>query len=92
MNIQPLGDRILVRVLEETQVTKSGIVLPDTAEKEKKAEGEVVAIGSGEKIAKMNLKVGDKVMFGKYSGDEVQIEKVEHRFLKDEEVLAVIKQ
>lgn len=91
MNIQPLGDRILVRVLTETETTKSGIVIPVTAEKEKKAEGEIVAIGEGEKIKKMKLTVGDKVMFGKYSGDEVQIDKVEHKFLKDEEILAVIK-
>ena len=91
MNIQPLGDRVLVRVLEEMETTKSGIVLPDTAEKEKKAEGEIVAVGEGEKIKKMNLKQGDKVMFGKYAGDEVEIEKVSHRFLKDDEVLAVIK-
>jgi chaperonin GroES len=91
MKIQPLGDRVLVRVLEEQEVTKSGIVLPDTIEKEKKAEGEIIAVGQGEKIAKMNLKVGDKVMFGKYSGDEVEIEKVAHKFLKDEEILAVIK-
>ena len=91
MNIQPLGDRILVKVLEEVETTKSGIVLPETAEKEKKAEGQIVSIGSGEKIAKMNLKVGDKVMFGKYAGDEVEIEKQAHRFLKDDEILAVIK-
>ena len=91
MNIQPLGDRILVKVLEEVETTKSGIVLPETAEKEKKAEGQIVSIGSGEKISKMNLKPGDKVMFGKYAGDEVEIEKQAHRFLKDDEILAVIK-
>ncbi|MBX4205546.1 MAG: co-chaperone GroES [Candidatus Doudnabacteria bacterium] len=91
MNIQPLGDRILVKVLEEAETTKSGIVIPGTAEKEKKSEGEIVAIGEGEKVKKLNLKVGDKVMFGKYSGEEVQIEKVEHKFLKEEEILAVIK-
>ncbi len=91
MAIQPIGDRILVKVLEEKETTKSGIVLPETAEKEKKAEGEIVAIGEGDKVKKMNLKIGDKVMFGKYAGDEVQIQKVEHRFLKDEEILAVIK-
>ncbi|HEX5430069.1 MAG TPA: co-chaperone GroES [Patescibacteria group bacterium] len=90
-NIQPLGDRILVRVLEEQAATKSGIVLPETAEKEKKAEGEIVAVGEGEKVKKLNLKVGDKVMFGKYSGDEVMIAKVEHKFLKEDEILAVIK-
>jgi chaperonin GroES len=90
MNIKPLGDRIVVKpmVLEETTV--SGIVLPDTMEKEKKAQGEVVAIGEGEKIQKLNLKVGDKVLYGKYSGDEVEIEKVEYKILKDDEVLAVM--
>jgi chaperonin GroES len=91
MNIQPLGDRILVKVLLDEPKSKSGIVLPDTAEKEKKAEGEIVAIGEGEKLKKFHLKVGDKVMFGKYAGDEVEINKVEHKFLKDEEILAVIK-
>jgi chaperonin GroES len=91
MNIQPLGDRILVKVLLDEAKSKSGIVLPDTAEKEKKAEGEIVAIGEGEKLKKFHLKVGDKVMFGKYAGDEVEINKVEHKFLKDEEILAVIK-
>jgi chaperonin GroES len=91
MNIQPLGDRVLVKVLEEAASTKSGIVLPDTAEKEKKAEGQIIAVGEGEKIKKLNLKIGDKVMFGKYSGDEVMIDKVEHKFLKDEEVLGIIK-
>lgn len=91
MKIHPLGDRVLVKVLEQQEQTKSGIVLPDTAEKEKKAEGEIVAIGEGEKIKKMHLKVGDKVMFGKYAGDEVQIDKVEHKFLKDDEILGVIK-
>ena len=74
MSIQPLGDRVLVRVLEDA-TPASGIVLPDTAEKEKKAEGQIVAVGEGEKIKKLNLNVGDKVMFGKYAGDEVTIEK-----------------
>ncbi len=90
MNIKPLGDRIVVKPLEAEETTKSGIVLPDTAEKERKAQGEVVAIGEGEKIAKLKLKVGDKVLFGKYSGDEVEVDKVEYKILKDEEVLAVI--
>jgi len=90
MNIKPLGDRILVKPLRAEEVTKSGIVLPDTAEKEKKEQGEVVAIGEGEKIKKLNLKVGDKVLFGKYSGDEVEMDKVEYKFLKDEDILGVI--
>lgn len=94
MKIKPLGDRILVKPLTSEEVTKSGIVLPDTAEKEKKEQGEVVAIGEGEKIKKLNLKVGDKVLFGKYSGDEVEmgegVNKVEYKFLKDEDILGVI--
>jgi chaperonin GroES len=91
MNIEPIGDRILVKVLEEVEKNKSGIVLPDTVEKMQKSEGLIVAIGEGEKIKKLHLKVGDRVMFGKYAGDEVQLEKVEHKFLKEEEILAVIK-
>jgi chaperonin GroES len=90
MNIKPLGDRIVVKMLEVEQITASGIVLPDTAEKERKAQGEVVAIGDGEDIKKLNLKVGDKVLFGKYAGDEVEVDKVEHKILKDDEVLAVM--
>ncbi|HYC80004.1 MAG TPA: co-chaperone GroES [Candidatus Binatia bacterium] len=90
MNIKPLGDRIVVKPIEMQETTASGIVLPDTIEKEKKAQGEVVAIGEGEKIQKLNLKVGDKVIYGKYSGDEVEVEKVEYKILKDEEVLAVM--
>lgn len=90
MNIRPLGDRILVKPLEQEEVTKSGIVLPDTAEKERKAQGEIVAIGAGDDIKKLNLKVGDKVLFGKYAGDEVEIDKTEYKILKDDEVLAVM--
>ena len=94
MNIKPLGDRILVKPLTSEEVTKSGIVLPDTAEKEKKEQGEVVAIGEGEKIKKLNLKVGDKVLFGKYAGDEVEMEEgtdtVDYKFLKDEDVLGIV--
>jgi chaperonin GroES len=90
MNIKPLGDRVLVKPLTTEEVTKSGIVLPDTAEKEKKEQGQVVAIGSGDKIKKLHLKVGDKVLFGKYAGEEVEIDKVEYKFLKDEDVLGIV--
>ena len=90
MNIKPLGDRILVKPLKSEEVTKSGIVLPDTAEKEKKEQGEVVAIGDGEKIQKLGLKVGQKVLFGKYSGDEVEMDKIEYKFLKEEDVLGIV--
>jgi chaperonin GroES len=90
MTIQPLGDRVLVKILETEEVTKSGIVLPDSA-KEKKAEGEVMAIGDGEEVKELGLNVGDRVLFGKYSGDDVELEDIEYKILKEEDVLAVIK-
>ncbi|MEO8065403.1 MAG: co-chaperone GroES [Candidatus Doudnabacteria bacterium] len=90
MNIKPLGDRVLIKPLTVEEVTKFGLVLPDTAEKEKKEQGEVVAVGEGDKIRKLNLRVGDKVMFGKYSGDEVEIDKVDYKFLKDEDILGIV--
>ncbi len=90
MKIKPLGDRILVKPLTGEEVTKSGIVLPESAEKQQKEEGEVVAIGSGEKIKKLKLEVGQKVVFGKYSGDEIEIDKVEYKFLKDEDILGIV--
>ena len=68
MKLRPLGNRIVVEPLAETETTKAGIILPDTVDKEKKAEGKVIAIGDGEKITKLNLKVGDRVLFGKYAG------------------------
>jgi chaperonin GroES len=88
--VQPLGDRVLVKPIVAEETTKGGIVLPDTVDKEKKAEGEILAIGEGEKIKALNLKVGDKVIFGKYSGDEIELDKEEYKFLKDEDILAVI--
>jgi len=91
MNIQPLGDRVLVKLLKQEEVTASGIVLPDTGDKERKAEGQVIAIGDGEKVRKLGLKAGEKVIFGKYAGDEVEVEKEPHKILKDEEVLAVVR-
>ncbi len=90
MKLKPLGDRVVVKPVTQEEVTKSGIVLPDTVEKEKKEEGEIVAIGDGEKIKKLNLKNGDRVIFGKYAGDEVEIDDVEYKVLKEEDVLAVI--
>lgn len=90
MKLRPLGNRIVVQPLSEEEVTKAGIILPETVDKEKKAEGKVIAIGDGEKIIKLGLKVGDKVIFGKYAGEEVKVEKVEYKILSDEDVLAVI--
>ena len=90
MKLKPLGDRIIVKPVTEEEVTKSGIVLPETVEKEKKEEGEVIAVGDGEKISKFGLKEGDKVIFGKYSGEEVTLDDVEYKVLKDEDVLAKV--
>ncbi len=90
MKLRPLGDRVIVKPSSQAEVTKTGIVLPDTVEKEKKEEGEVVAVGTGEKIAKLGLKAGDKVIFGKYSGDEIEYDEVEYKVLKDEDVLAIL--
>ncbi|MFH0853426.1 MAG: co-chaperone GroES [bacterium] len=90
MKLRPLGDRVIVKPSTDEEVTKTGIILPDTVEKEKKEEGEIIAVGSGEKIQKLGLKQGDKVIFGKYSGDEVEVEDIEYKVLKDEDILAVI--
>ena len=100
MKVKPLGNRVLVKQLSSEEVTKSGIVLPDTSDKEKKAQGKIIALGNGEEIAKFGLKVGDTVVFGKYAGDEVELdedgEKVEYKILyvgreKDEsDILALV--
>ncbi len=90
MNIRPIGDRILVKPIKEEEITKSGIVLPDTIDKEKKAEGEIIAIGAGEKVSKLGLAVGQKVLYGKYSGEEVKADDQEYKVLAHEDVLAVI--
>jgi len=95
MKIQPLADRIVVKVLEAKEVTKGGIVLPDTA-KEKPQEAEVVAIGKGRisdegKAIPPEVKVGDKILFGKYSGTEITIDSKEYLILKEEDILAIVK-
>ncbi|MEI6288161.1 MAG: co-chaperone GroES [bacterium] len=90
MAIKPIGDRLLVKPVKEEEVTKSGIVLPDTVGKEKKAEGEILAVGNGEKISKLDLKIGQKVLFGKYAGEDVKVGDDEYKILTHEEVLAVI--
>lgn len=90
MNLKPLGNRVVIEPLSEEETTTSGIILPDTVDKEKKAEGKIIAIGDGEKIKALGLKQGDKVIFGKYAGEEVTIDKVDYKILTDEDVLAVI--
>jgi len=95
MTIRPLGDRVVVKPVKEEEMTKSGIVLPDTIEKEKKAEGEVVAIGPGKlldsgALAPMEVKVGDRVLFEKWGAEEVTIEGIEYKILSQEKILAVM--
>ena len=94
MKIRPLQDRVLVKRVEEEAKTAGGIIIPDTA-KEKPIEGKVVAVGSGRvdksgKVRALDVKKGDRVLFGKYSGTEVQIESEEHLILREEDILAVI--
>lgn len=93
MRIRPLGDRVVIKRIEVEETTKSGIVLPGTA-KEKPQEAEVVAVGPGGMVngkeVVMELKVGDKILFSKYSGDEVKIDGVEYTILKQENILAVL--
>ncbi len=94
MNIKPLGERIVIKVMESEEKTKSGIVLPDTA-KEKPQQGEVVAIGSGKTLdngqkVPLEVKVGDRVLFAKYAGTEVKIDGEEYMVLKESDVLAIL--
>ncbi len=91
--IKPLGDKILVEVLEAEEKTKGGIFLPDTA-KEEKTEGKVISVGGGKvlesgKVQPLEVKKNDRVIFGKYSGDEIIIDGKKHKILKESEVLAV---
>ena len=90
MSIKPIGNRLLVKPIKEDEVTASGIVLPDTVDKEKKAEGEIFALGNGEKLAKLNLSVGQKVLFKKWGGEEVKSGAEEYKILDHEDVMAII--
>ena len=94
MKIRPLGDRILVRRIQEEEKTKGGIIIPDTA-KEKPQEGKVVAVGKGKvteegKLIVPDVKAGEKILFGKYSGSEVKIDGEEHLILREDDILGVI--
>lgn len=81
---------MLVKPIKEEEITKSGIVLPDTVDKEKKAEGEIISLGNGEKLAKLNLSAGQKVLFKKWGGEEVKVEGEDYKILDHEDVMAVI--
>ncbi len=94
MKIRPLQDRILVKRIEEEEKTKGGIIIPDTA-KEKPQEGKVIAVGKGKvddegKVHPLDVKKGDRVLFSKYSGTEVNIEGDEHLIIREDDVLGVV--
>ena len=93
--IKPLGDRVVIKPLEKEEITASGIVLPETVEKEKKAEGVIIAVGLGKLLdngtrAVMEVKVGDVVLFEKWGGEEVEIDDVEYKIVSAEKILAVL--
>ena len=93
--LKPLSDRVMVKPLEKEQEKKGGIIIPDTA-KEKPQEGEVIAAGPGKrdeqgKIIPMDVKVGDKILYGKYSGTEIKIEDEEYLIMHQEDILGILK-
>ena|SRR5690349_17193341 len=94
MNVRPLHDRILIKRIEEKETVKGGIIIPDTA-KEKPQEGEVIAVGKGKKTDKgeviaLDVKAGDRILFGKYSGTEIKLDGQEYLIIREDEVLGVL--
>ena len=94
VKIRPLHDRVIVKRLEEEEKTKGGIIIPDTA-KEKPQEGRVIAVGAGKrgedgKLVPMDVKEGDKILFGKYSGAEIKLNGEEHLIMREEDILGII--
>ncbi|MCX5794066.1 MAG: co-chaperone GroES [Elusimicrobia bacterium] len=95
VKIQPLGDRVLVKPVEAKEIKRGGIIIPDTA-KEKPQEGEVVAVGKGKmteegKVLPMDVKPGDRILYGKYSGNEIKIDDVEHLIMHQDDILGILK-
>ncbi len=94
MKIRPLQDRVIVRRVEEEEKTKGGIIIPDTA-KEKPIEGKVIAVGKGKvredgKVQPLDVKKGDRILFGKYAGTEIKVEGEEHLIMREDDILGVI--
>jgi chaperonin GroES len=94
MNIRPLYDRIVVKRIEEQETTRNGIIIPDSA-KEKPQEGEVLAVGHGKrledgKLVALDVKVGDRVLFGKYSGSDTKLEGTEYIIMREDDVLCIL--
>ncbi|MDO8617784.1 MAG: co-chaperone GroES [Candidatus Uhrbacteria bacterium] len=95
MKLRPLGDRVIIKALSKEEKSKGGIILPDTVDKERPEQGEIIAVGPGKLLengsrAPMNVKVGDKVVFKKYSPDEVKVDEIEYLVLSESDVMAVI--
>ena len=95
VNIKPIGDRVLVQAIEEKEQVRGGIIIPDSA-KEKPQEGQVIAVGKGKsndegKVFPLDVKAGDRVLFGKYSGTEIKIDGEEFLIMREEEVLGIVK-
>lgn len=95
MNIKPIADRVFLEAIEEDRVTKSGILLPDTAEKERPIKGRVVAVGNGKRndkgeVSPMSVKVGDMVLFKKYGPDEVEFEGKKYLVAEESDILAIL--
>lgn len=95
MNLKPLRDRVVIKAMEAEEVTKSGIVIPDTAKKERPQEGEVVAVGPGRldesgKAIPVAVNVGDKVIYSKYGGVEVKVDDQEYLIMREDDILAVV--
>jgi chaperonin GroES len=95
MNVRPLQDRILVRRVEEQEKTRGGLIIPDSA-KERPLAGNVIAVGAGKredgKVTPLDVKAGDRVLFGKYSGTEIKVEGVDHVILREDEILGVVEE
>ena len=94
MKVRPLHDRVIVKRIEEEETTKGGIIIPDTA-KEKPSEGKVVAVGNGKlldngKLQALEVKAGDKILFGKYAGTDIKIDGEEHLIMREDDIIAII--
>ena len=93
MNVRPLHDRVLIKRIEEQETVKGGIIIPDTA-KEKSLEGEVVAVGAGKtlengSVAALEVKAGDRILFGKYSGTEIKVDNQDYLILREDEIIGI---
>ena len=94
MSLRPLHDRVLIKRVEEQETVKGGIIIPDTA-KEKSQEGEVIAFGTGKRledgtVVPLEVKAGDRILFGKYSGAEIQLEQQDYIILREDEILGIL--